>query len=250
MKFRDRMRRSAEENGSRIVLALDFADPYGVRLKRAEGVLAATKGEVAAVKVNHHLLLPYGLNGIRGLIDTCKEEGLPLIADLKLNDIESTNLNVADSLLTFGFDAVIANPFVGRDEGLGGVIERMHAREGGVILLVYMSHGGATEGYGLRDERGRPLYLKFAERARDWGADGVVVSAKTVDKIAETRSIVGEGCLIFSPGIGPQGGDAASGAGKGADFVIVGRSVTEAPDPLRALRKVAEQAGQVPESRE
>ena len=101
--------------------------------------------------------------------------------------------------------------------------------------------------FGLRVERWRPLYLKFAERAWDWGAHGVVVSGKTVDKIAETRCLVGEGCLNFSPGIGPQGGDAASGAGKGADFVIVGRSVTEAPDPLRALRKVA---GQVPESRE
>jgi orotidine-5'-phosphate decarboxylase len=239
VKFRDRIRRSAEKNSSRIVLALDFADPYDVRLKRAEKVLATTKQDVAAIKVNHHLLLPYGLKGIGGLIDVCKQEGLPLIADLKLNDIESTNLNVVDSLLAFGFDAVIANPFVGKEEGLGRVIERMHAKEGGVILLVYMSHEGAGEGYGLRDERGRPFYLTFAERARDWGADGVVVSAKTLDKIAETRRVVGEECLIFSPGIGPQGGDAASGAGKGADFVIVGRSVTEAPNPLKALRKVA-----------
>ncbi len=239
MKFRDKIRRSAEKSGSRVVLALDFADPYDVRLKRAEEVLATTKREVAAIKVNHHLLLPYGLQGIQGLIDVCHREGLPLIADLKLNDIESTNLNAVDSLLAFGFDAVIANPFVGREEGLGRVIERMHAKEGGVILLVYMSHQGVGEGYGLRDERGRPLYMTFAERARDWGADGVVVSAKTLDKIAETRKVVGRGCLIFSPGIGPQGGDAASGAGQGADFVIVGRSVIEAPDPLKALREVA-----------
>lgn len=239
MKFGERIRRSADRSGSRVVLALDFAGPYEDRLKRAEEVLAKTKREVAAVKVNHHLLLPYGLGGVRGVIDVCHQEGLPLIADLKLNDIESTNLNVADSLLAFGFDAVIANPFVGREEGLGKVIERMHAKEGGVILLVYMSHRGAAEGYGLRDESGRPLYVAFAERARDWGADGVVVSAKTVEKIAETRRVVGKECLIFSPGIGPQGGDAASGAGEGADFVIVGRSVTEAPDPLEALRVIA-----------
>ena len=239
MNFREKISRSARVNGSRVVLALDFANPYDVRLKRAEEVLAATKREVAAIKVNHHLLLPYGLRGIRGVIDACKEENLPLIADLKLNDIGSTNLNVVDSLLAFGFDAVIANPFVGREEGLGEVIERMHAGDGGVILLVYMSHRGAAEGYGLQDRSGRPLYVTFAERARDWGADGVVVSAKTVDKILETREVVGKECLIFSPGIGPQGGDAASGAGKGADFVIVGRSVTEAPEPLKALRKVA-----------
>lgn len=246
MKFRERMLRSAKKNDSRVVLALDFSDPYDARLARAERVLSATKGAVAAVKVNHHLLLPYGLSGIRGVIDACKGEGLPLIADLKLNDIESTNLNVVDSLLAFGFDAVIANPFVGREEGLGKVIERMHIDGGGVILLVYMSHRGAEEGYGLSDEKGVPLYRTFAARARDWGADGVVVSAKTLDKIAETRRIVGKDCLIFSPGIGPQGGDAASGAGGGADFVIVGRSVTESPDPAKALRDLRGRMAQAP----
>lgn len=238
MTFREKMMVSARSHGSKVVLALDFSGPYDGRLKRAEKVLKATGPAVAAVKVNHHLLLPYGLQGIRSLIEECKRERLPLIADLKLNDIESTNINVVDSLLAFGFDAVIANPFVGLEEGLGKVIERMHRKGGGVILLVYMSHKGAVEGYGLEDSGGTPLYRTFAARARDWGADGVVVSAKTIDKIMETRKIVGKECLIFSPGIGPQGGDVASGAGKGADFAIVGRTVTGSADPLKAMREL------------
>ena len=234
MKFRERMLESAKRSGSRLVLALDFSDPYEKRVQRASGVLEATKKSVAAVKVNHHLLLPFGLRGIEGIIRTCKEERLPLIADLKVNDIESTNINIVDSLLAFGFDAVIANPFVGREEGLGRMIGRLHSRDGGVILLVYMSHDGAREGYSLTLEGGKPMYRVFAERARDWGADGVVVSAKSSERIAETRAIVGKDCLIFSPGVGPQGGKAAS-ASK-ADFVIVGRSITEAQDPLKAVR--------------
>jgi orotidine-5'-phosphate decarboxylase len=248
LKFRERMLRSQERNDSRVVLALDFSGPFETRLLWARRVLAATKGAVAAVKVNHHLLLPYGLQGIRNLIRVCKREQLPLIADLKLNDIESTNLNAVDSLLAYGFDAVIANPFVGREEGLGRVIDRMHAKEGGVILLVYMSHRGAEEGYGLRDERGEPLFRRFAARAKEWGADGVVVSAKSVDKIRETRQIVGNECLIFSPGIGPQGGEAASGAARGADFMIVGRSVTESADPAKALRNLTRQLFAIPSS--
>lgn len=236
MEFRDRILQSARRKESRVVLALDFSDPYEQRLKRAEQVLGAVKGAVAAVKLNHHLLLPYGLRGVQGLIDVCKRERLPLIADLKVNDIESTNLNIVDSLLAFGFDAVIANPFVGKEEGLGRVLERVHSKDGGVILLVYMSHRGAPEGYGLRVEGGEPLYRIFAARARDWGADGVVVGAQSVDKVAETRKIVGKDCLIFSPGIGAQGGDARSVAGAGADFMIIGRSVTESPDPVKALR--------------
>jgi orotidine-5'-phosphate decarboxylase len=238
LNFKERMLESARVRKSRVVLALDFADPYDVRLERAERVLGATKGEIAAVKVNQHLLLPYGLRGLGGVIGVCKEQGLPLIADLKMNDIESTNLNVVDSLLAFGFDAVIANPFVGREEGLGKVVDRVHSKEGGILFLVYMSHKGADEGYSLRLEGGEPLYRVFAVRARDWGADGVIVSAKAGDKIAEVRGIVGKECLIFTPGVGAQGGDAQASLGAGADFVLVGRSVTESTDPLKAVRAV------------
>ncbi len=234
--FREAMLKSAAKNKSKVVLALDLSGPYDRRLGRAEEVLEATKHGIAAVKVNHHLLLPFGLQGIRGIISICRKEGLPMIADLKINDIESTNLNIVDSLLDFGFSAVIANPFVGREEGLGKVVERVHSLGGGILFLVYMSHKGAEEGYALRLEGGEPLYRIFAERARDWKADGVVVSAKSADKIAETRRIVGKDCLIFSPGVGAQGGDAKTGASSGADFLIVGRSITESADPGKALR--------------
>ena len=242
MSFKERLLASARKRGSRVVLALDFADPYLSRLSRAEKVLGQVKEHVAAVKINHHLILPFGLEGLGGIVDVCRGESLPLIADLKMNDIESTNLNIVDSLFAYGIDAVIANPFVGREEGLGKAIERTHANKGGVILLVYMSHGGAPEGYGLRLEGGEPLYRVFARRAKEWGADGVVVSAKSAEKIAETREIVGKGCLIFSPGVGAQGGDASAGTSAGADFVIVGRSITESPDPEKAARELSRSA--------
>ena len=239
--FRESILKSAAKNKSRVVLALDLSGPYDRRLGRAEEVLEDTRHGIAAVKVNHHLLLPFGLQGLQGVIGLCRKEGLPLIADLKINDIESTNLNIVDSLFDFGFSAVIANPFVGREEGLGKVIERVHSLGGGILFLVYMSHRGAEEGYALRLEGGEPLYRVFAKRARDWKADGVVVSAKSADKIAETRTVVGKDCLIFSPGIGAQGGYARKGSSSGADFLIVGRSITESADPRKALRDLGVQ---------
>ncbi|MDG6918146.1 MAG: orotidine 5'-phosphate decarboxylase [Nitrososphaerota archaeon] len=236
--FRHRLREVSRRRGSKLILALDFFGPYDGRLDNAVRVLSETKEHLAAVKVNHHLLLPYGLQGMRGVISACKDEGLPLIADLKINDIESTNLNIVDSLLDYGFDSVIANPFVGREEGLGKVIERVHSKNAGILFLVYMSHKGAADGYSLRLEGGEPLYRLFAHRAREWGADGVVVSAKSADKIAETRQIVGEELLIFSPGVGAQGGNASAGISAGADFVFVGRSITESQEPSKTAAKL------------
>ena len=233
--FKERMLLSAKQKRSRLVLALDVAGPIEERLTRAQAIFEETKQDVAAVKLNQHLLLPYGLNGVRSLIDACKREGLPVIADLKMNDIESTNLDALHSLISFGVDGLIANPFVGYEEGLGKVMERAHEAAIGVLLLAYMSHKGAEEGYALRSENGEPFYRVFASRAREWGADGVVVSAKSSDKILEVRRIVGERCLVFSPGIGRQGGTASTALTSGTDFIIVGRSVTEAPNPAVAV---------------
>jgi len=239
--FNERVLRSAGERRSRLVLALDITGPMDDRLSRAQAVLERAMNDVAAVKLNNHLLLPYGLRGVKNLVDECKREGLPVIADLKLNDIESTNLDVLDSLISFGFDGLIANPFVGYEEGLGRVMTRAHRVGLGVLLLTYMSHEGAKDGYALRAEDGSPLYRLFASRARKWKADGVIVSAKSGPRIREIRRVIGKRCLIFSPGVGPQGGSASTALASGADFVIIGRSVTNAPRPEAAIATLRRQ---------
>ncbi len=241
MSFKEEILDSAKRHDSRVVLSLDVWGPYGERLGRAKEVLKQTRERIAAVKVNHHLLLPFGLEGVKEIVEACRREGLPLIADLKINDIESTNLNIVDSLFDFGFEALTANPFVGWREGLEKVVTRVHEKGGGIIFLVYMSHSGAEEGYSLYLKGGKPIYRVFAERARVWKADGIVVSAKSSKMIREARKIVGKGCLIFSPGIGAQGGDPLEWYGTGADFMIVGRALTEAPDPGQVLSEIVEQ---------
>jgi len=232
--FTVRMLESAKRRESRVVLALDISGPIEERLARAASILERTRSAVAAVKLNHHLLLPLGLEGVKSIIIECREEGLPLIADLKLNDIESTNMNVAESLLHYGFDALIASPLAGSEEGLGKVVQRFHAAGSGILLLVHMSHRGAEETYSLQTSGGEPLYRLFARWARSWGVDGVVVSAKSGDRIAEVRQIVGRECLVFSPGVGAQGGMASEAMSSGADFIMVGRGITEASDPAKA----------------
>jgi orotidine-5'-phosphate decarboxylase len=237
VRFGDRLRESSQRHGSRIVLALDITGPQATRTPRAEALLGEVADSLAGVKINFQLLLPQGLQGLAGVAGACSRNGLPLIADIKLNDIESTNLETVETLFGAGFDAVIANPFTGHDEGLSKVIARAGALEKGVILLVYMSHEGAKEGYGLKvgDE---PMYMRFARSVRDWEADGAIVSAKSLEIIREVRRTLSPWQVILSPGVGFQGGEADRAVKAGTDFAIVGRSIIDAPNPRRALSEI------------
>ncbi len=92
-----------------------------------------------------HLVL---FDGVQKLVEQIREEGMLAIMDAKVNDIGNTNQIIADYYYAAGFDAIIANPFVGWDEGLKPLFETSKKQNKGVILLTYMSHKGACEGYG------------------------------------------------------------------------------------------------------
>jgi orotidine-5'-phosphate decarboxylase len=233
--FREALLSSSKKHSSRVILALDVTGPPVTRGQRAAELLGRLGDNVAGVKINFHLLLPRGLEGISDVSRICAEKGLPLIADIKLNDIESTNLEAVELLFAGGVDAVIANPFAGAEEGLSKVIARAKHLGKGVILLVYMSHAGAKEGYGLV-MNGKPLYLEFARRVKDWDVDGAIVSAKSPSIVSEVRAVLNDGQLILSPGVMFQGGEADEAVRAGTDFAIVGRAIIDAADPESVLR--------------
>ena len=222
------------ESGSRIILAADVSGPYGSRVGTAASLVRSLEKRIVAVKLNWHLLLPFGALGVAELAETCQAAGLPLFADMKINDIGATNVEAAEILFSNGFDAVIANPFVGYKEGIEELLAKGRETGKGVILLVYMSHGGAREGYGLK-VGGEPLYMAFARKTKRWGADGAVVSSKSPSIIRRVRSVLREEQVILSPGVGFQGGDARDAVAAGADYVIVGRSIVGAKDPSAAV---------------
>jgi orotidine-5'-phosphate decarboxylase len=106
-----------------------------------------------------------------------------------------------------------------------------------------MSHEGAEEGYGLK-VAGEPMYLRFARKVREWGADGAVVSAKSLEIIEEVRRVLEPWQVILSPGVGFQGGEAAKAVKAGTDFAIVGRSILDAAEPITALRDLNRSTGE------
>ncbi len=240
--FGDWLASSSRKSGSKIILAVDVGGPLESRAGAASSLVSALSGRIVAVKVNWHLLLPYGVLGLRELVARCADAGLPLIADMKLNDIGATNVEAAETLFSNGFDAVIANPFVGYKEGMEDLLRKSREMDKGVILLVYMSHAGAREGYGLK-VGGRPLYLDFARKTRRWGADGAVVSSKSPSIIRQVRSALDKDQVILSPGVGFQGGDGKRALESGADYLIVGRSIVGAKDPAKAVEALDRELG-------
>ena len=242
------MQEAAKSKDSRIVLALDF--PYESPqnrdkvLAKAQKILKIVHPYVCAVKINHHLVLPLGtFDGVQQLVEQIRGEGLLAIMDAKVNDIGATNQVIAEYYYAAGFDALIANPFVGWDEGLKPLFEVSQRLSRGMILLCYMSHKGAIEGYGqtiIDSETGEKTlqYVSFAKKALKWAADGVVVGATYPKKITEVKQIVEEKVAIYSPGIGAQGGAAETAVKAGATYLIIGREITNAGDPALVARRL------------
>lgn len=245
MSFKLRMEQASRKADSRVVLALDLPpnEPKKLFLSAKE-ILGKTHSHICAVKLNHHLTLPLGLlDKIGELLAQARDYELPTIMDCKVNDIGNTNRIIAEYYFEAGFDAVIANPFVGWEEGLQPVFETAEQMKRGVILLVYMSHKGAWEGYGQKvvagkSERVVPQYIGFAEKALQWKADGVVVGATYPERIREVQSILGDKVPIYAPGIGVQGGGVEEAVRSGATYLIVGREIALAKDPGKVAEKL------------
>ena len=245
MSFRLKIDRSAKKANSKIVLALDLpSDQPHSLLSRSTQILEATHPYLCAVKINRQLVLPLGLfNGVQKILSLAQDLELPTIMDCKINDVGHTNKIIAEYYYKAGFDAVTANPFVGWEQGLQPVFEVAKQMRRGVILLVYMSHKAAEEGYGQtiqNSKTGRlsPQYVAFAEKALSWNADGVIVGATYPKKIKEVYKILGENVPIYSPGVGVQGGDVEATIKAGARYLIIGRTITLSENPAKTAKRI------------
>jgi orotidine-5'-phosphate decarboxylase len=252
LSFRVRMEEKAKERKSDIVLAFDFAFENPKNRKalflKAEQLLEMVHPYICCVKFNHHLVLPLGMfDGVEKLVRKAHDIGLMTIMDCKANDIGSTNQVIAEYYYAAGFDALIANPFIGWEEGLKPIFETAGRLGRGVILLVYMSHKGAVEGYGqtiIETESGAKMsqYVSFAKKALKYDADGAVVGATYPEKIEEVYKILRGKVPIFSPGIGAQGATVRPAIEAGARYLIVGREITLAENPAETAKRMRDLA--------
>ncbi len=258
MMYKQKLAAASFVRKSKLIIGLDIvADMCAPSTRRAErdrieskalSIINATADYAAAYKINRHLVLPVGLfDGIPKILDTIHDYGLSAIMDCKINDIGNSNAQIATFYFDAGFDAVIANPFVGWEGGLEPVYDIARKRDTGVITLCYMSHPAANEGYGLyatQNGKGKDvdlIYKIFARRARIWESDGVIVGATYPDVIREVRKILGAEIPIISPGVGAQGASAKDAIDAGASYIIAARSIVNADDPAAVARNLVDE---------
>jgi orotidine-5'-phosphate decarboxylase len=114
-----------------------------------------------------------------------------------------------------------------------------------VTLLTSIAPEDLNE-LGLRGGPGENA-IRLAALARDAGCSGVVCSAQEVDDL---KRFFGDDFLTVTPGIRPTGsvhGDQkrvttpAQAVAAGADYIVVGRPIVEAPDPCEAARAILEE---------
>lgn len=231
-----------------LVVALDFPDA-----RPALELARRLRGVVPWVKVGLELYLAAG----KDMIARLKNMDFRVFLDLKFMDIPNTvdaavfqAARMGADMLTvhaLGGEAMCRAAQAGRDRAL------LPGRTPPVLLavtvLTSMGPGSLPWNPGGTAEELHDFTVRLAGLAQNWNLDGVVCSGREVRAI---RASCGDGFHLLTPGIRLP--DAGAGdqsrvctpqqaARDGSDFLVVGRPITQAADPVAAARTYLEKRG-------
>jgi orotidine-5'-phosphate decarboxylase len=217
-----------------LVVALDVS-----RLDRAQELASSLAPHVGMLKVGLELFWACGPEAVRAVAMHA-----PVFADAKLHDIPNTVERAAANIGRLGV-AMFNVHALGGERMMRAAVrgaERAADESGeerALVLAVTVLSSQSGE------ELASPASLAY--EARTAGLDGVVVSGEDVEDV---RAACGEEFCLAVPGIRPEGSNGddqvrvltpAAAQEKGADYLILGRPVTDAPDPSAVLRSISSQ---------
>ena len=179
------------------------------------------------------------------IVQTLRALGKDVFLDLKFHDIPNTVRGAARSAAAIGAKLVTVHATGGR-EMLEAAVEGAGARCGvlGVTILTSIDAAMLRTAWGRKSLEVYGEVLRLAGECADAGAHGVVCSGLEAQKI---NAKYGDKLKLLVPGIRPAGGrtddqkrtvTAAEAARAGANYIVLGRMITEAKDPASELRSV------------
>lgn len=225
-----------------VIIALDF--PSG---KEALGFLEKFKEEKVYVKVGMELFYKEGPEIVREI----KKLGHKIFLDLKIHDIPNTCAGATRSLLSLDVDMINFHA-AGTSKMLTEAAKLIKDSNKEVISLA-VTMLTSTDEETMYDEikidknlNLEDVVLSYAEISKKSGLSGIVCSALEVPKIKE---VLGEEFITVTPGIRKEKNNSddqkrvvtpKDARELGSDYIVMGRPITKAEDPLLAYREIKE----------
>lgn len=224
--------------GKDVIVACDFNSKQAVM-----AFLDRFCEEKPFVKIGMELYYAEGPDIVREI----KERGHKIFLDLKLHDIPNTVKKAMAVLSKLEVDMCNLHA-AGTRAMMEAALEGLTRPDGTRPLLIAVTQLTSTDQARMKDELliDAPIeevVMHYAENAKNAGLDGVVCSPL---EAAGVHARCGSGFCTVTPGVRFAGGDAGdqkrittpAGAKElGADYIVVGRPITVAEDPVAAYKK-------------
>jgi len=232
---------ASKASDPRIIVALDFPGRVA-----AEEFAARLDPALCRLKVGKELFTAAGPDLVVRLV----QRGFDVFLDLKFHDIPQTAARACRAAAALGVWMINVHASGGRRmleavrEAVPATAQAPHLI--GVTVLTSLGDADLAE-IGIAAPAADQA-LRLAHLVDDCGLDGVVCSAREARAI---RAATGGDFMLVTPGIRQAGAppddqrrtaSAAEAIAAGSDFLVVGRPVTEAVDPIAALRELQREA--------
>lgn len=231
----------------RILVAIDTADRT-----TALGIADTLRGRVGGLKLGLQFFNANGPEAVRAVAGET-----PLFLDLKYHDIPNTVAGAVQSAVAACRPRILNIHASGGAAMMQAAVaaNRETADAAGIarpkliaVTVLTSMDGGDLDAVGQRGPVSEQS-VRLARLAQDCGCDGVVCSPK---EIAAIRAACGRDFTLVVPGIRPA--DSAANDQKrittprvaieaGADYLVIGRPITGAEDPVRAVEAIAADIG-------
>jgi orotidine-5'-phosphate decarboxylase len=235
----------SENLSSQVIVALDVDS-----LEQARDLVSGLHPYFRIFKVGHQLFTHYGVRAV-GMV---KELGGEVFLDLKFHDIPETVARACEEATRHQAFLFTVHALGGREmiqraaEQTRMAAEKFRARKPLVMAVTILTSLNQEQ----IGEVGIDLPMKnavnrLAQLSKAGGADGVIASAQEVTLIKES---CGKEFLVVTPGIRPAFASAhdqkrtatpKEAFQSGADYIVIGRPITQAKNPVEAAKKLIEE---------
>ena len=221
-----------------VIIACDFSSK-----EQTLSFLDKFTGRKPFVKIGMELFYAEGPAIVREI----KARGHQIFLDLKLHDIPNTVRKAMSVLSRLDVDMCNVHA-AGTIDMMRGALEGLTREDGTRPLLIAVTQLTSTSEERMQkelliDATINDCIAKYAENAKEAGLDGVVCSPLEAGKVHET---IGKDFLTVTPGVRFADGDIgdqkrvmtpAEAKKIGSDYIVVGRPVTAAEDPVAAYER-------------